>query len=383
MHTLAGMWNGMRLPGKGMGWGEFFGALRTEWQKDRATDAAGMVTFAGILALFPFLLFLVALGSLLIDPAQAQALVDQLARIAPADVTGILGERLHSLSRQDSSGLLTVSAVVAIWSASGGMAALTRALNTIYGVQESRPIWKVRGRALLMTLFAALLALVAALLAVGAPAIGNAIGGRAGEAITWLRLPVAGLLVMFVWACLYYFLPDVEQEFRFITPGSVVGVVLWVIASWAFSRYVSSFGRYEVTYGALGGVIVLLLWMWISAQVLLLGAEINAIIEHRSPEGKEPGARRAGELSRGKKTEPRGEKALEPQVVRVPAPHVPPLVSRQAVRDRKTRLWVAAAGVAVLFRWLRSRSTSNGKEPPLRSRRASQSGHRLLQRSPG
>src|SRR5687767_9332055 len=161
--------DGMRLPGKGMSWKEFFRSLRKEWTKDRVTDVAGMVTFAGVLSLFPFILFLVALGSVLIDPAQAQVLVDQLARFAPGDVTRIIGERLDSLSRQDSGGLLTVSALVAIWTASGGMMALTRALNTIYGVQESRPGWKVRVRAILMTLFAAALALTAALLAVGAP----------------------------------------------------------------------------------------------------------------------------------------------------------------------------------------------------------------------
>jgi membrane protein len=105
---------------------------------------------------------------------------------------------------------------------------------------------------------------------------------------------VAGLLMMFLWALLYYALPNVKQRFKFITPGSVVGVVIWVIASWAFSQYVANFGKYDANYGAIGGVIVLLLWMWISAQVILLGAEINAIIEHRSPDGKSPGQKVPG-----------------------------------------------------------------------------------------
>ena len=97
--------------------------------------------------------------------------------------------------------------------------------------------------------------------------------------------------MLLVIACLYYFLPDVEQRFRLLTPGSVVAVVIWVLASLGFSLYVDQFGRYEVVYGALGSVIVLLLWLWLSALVILLGAEINAVIEHHAPEGERPGAR--------------------------------------------------------------------------------------------
>ena len=143
-----------------------------------------------------------------------------------------------------------------------------------------------------MTLLSGALGLVAALVAIAAAPIADAIGGPIGTAITWLRLPVAGLVMMLLWALVYYVLPDVEQRFRFITPGSVFGVIVWVLASWGFSRYVSSFGSYDKTYGSLAGVIVLLLWMWISALVLLVGAEANALIEHRSPEGKRQGAKR-------------------------------------------------------------------------------------------
>ncbi len=339
---------GMRLPGHGMSWKEFFTALKREWSKDRVGDVAGMVTFRGVLALFPFVLFLVALAGFLIDPAKAAELIDQLSKIAPGAVTQILGERVRSIAQSDSTGLLTVSIVVAIWSASGGMTALMRALNTTYGVEESRKWWKVRGVALGMTFFAAALALAAALIAVAAPPLAKAIGGPLGSLLLWGRLPVAGLLMMFLWACFYYFLPDVEQRFRFITPGSVVGVVLWVIASWGFSVYVSNFGKYEVTYGALGGVVVMLLWMWISAQVVLLGAEINAVVEHRSPDGKEPGARRLGEHSSHKKTDPVGD--ARPKVIRKPPRHVPPLLSREATKDTRTRLWAAGAAVLALFK---------------------------------
>jgi len=339
--------HGMRFPGHGMTWKEFFSALKNEWSKDRVSDVAGMVTFFGVLALFPFLLFLVALGGILIDPAQETQLIDQLSRVAPGPVTQILGDRVRSLAATKSTGLLTISGVVAVWSASGGIGALMRALNTTYGVQESRAWWKTRGIALGTTFFAAVVALVAALLAVAAPPLAKAVGGPLGTALLWARLPVAGVMMMFLWACLYYFLPDVEQQFRFITPGSVIGVVLWLIASWGFSVYVANFGKYELTYGTLGGVVVMLVWMWISAQVVLLGAEINAVLEHRSPEGKDPGARRIGEKSDHKKTDPVGE--LKPKVIRRPPRAAPPLLSNAALRDRRTRLWAAWAALAGIF----------------------------------
>jgi membrane protein len=135
------------------------------------------------------------------------------------------------------------------------------------------------------------LALVAGFVAVALGPIGAAIGGPIGALMAWLRLPIAGLLMMLLWALAYYVLPDVQQRFKFITPGSVVGVIVWVVASYGFSKYVSNFGSYDKTYGSLGGVIVLLLWMWISSLVVIGGAEVNAFIEHRSPEGKRQGAK--------------------------------------------------------------------------------------------
>jgi membrane protein len=279
------------LPGNGMSWKQFFLDLKTEVTRDNITDIAAGVTYYLMLALFPFLLFLVALVSLVITPQQAEDLVRQLGRFLPAEVTEIVGGRIHALVEGPSIGLVTFGIVVALWSASGSVAALMRALNTAYGVEEGRPWWKRQAIALFMTIFTAVLALIGAGIAVALAPVGAAIGGPVGTAIQWLRLPVAGAIVMFLWAVLHYVLPDVEQRFRFITPGSVVGVILWLIASWGFSMYVSHFGNYDKIYGSLGGVIVLLLWMWISSLAVLLGAEVNVVIEHRSPEGKRAGAK--------------------------------------------------------------------------------------------
>ena len=282
----------MRLPGKGMSWKEFGKGLKHELSKDQVTDIAATITYYGVLSLFPFVLFLVALASVVIEPAEAERLVQELGKVAPGAVTQIIGERIRQLGEQQNVTLLGFGALAAIWAASGGVTAVMRALNTAYDVKEGRPFWKVRGIAILMTLVAGALGLVAALVAIAAAPIADAIGGPIGTVITWLRLPVAGLVMMFLWALVYYVLPDVEQRFRFITPGSVFGVLVWVLASWGFSKYVTSFGSYDKTYGSLAGVIVLLLWMWISSLVLLVGAEVNALIEHRSEEGKRQGAKR-------------------------------------------------------------------------------------------
>jgi membrane protein len=276
-----------------MPWRELLKGLKDKVSKDSVTDMAAAVTYYAFAALFPFLLFLVALATLVIAPPDAEEIVQQLAEVAPGPVTQIMGDRIRELtSGGQSVTLLGFGAVAALWAASGAVTGLIGALNRAYDVVEGRPFWKVRLIALVMTIVSAVLGLAAALVGVAAAPLARHFGGPIGLAIGWLRLPVAGIIMMFLWALLYYLLPDVQQRFKFITPGSVVGVVVWVLASWGFSKYVANFGSYDKTYGSLGGVIVLLLWMWISSLVVLGGAEMNAFIEHRSPEGKRAGAKR-------------------------------------------------------------------------------------------
>jgi membrane protein len=336
----------MRLPGSGMSWREFFVGLAKEVSEDELSDLAGSITFWGILSLFPFLLMLVALASLIITPDQAEAIISQLGKVAPGPATEILGERIRQLGGQQNVTLLGVGALVAIWSASGGVMSLIAALDRCYDVKEERPWWKRRALSVGVTIVAGGLALVAALAAIAAGPLADWIGGPAGAAIGWLRLPVAGIVMMVLWAFLYYVLPDVEQSFKFITAGSVVGVVLWVIASWGFSRYVSSFGTYDKVYGSLGGVIVLLLWMWISALVLLVGAEVNALIEHRSPEGKREGAKLRTDVGVEpvSRSAPVGEPVRETRV----APAAPP--RRRPVRGLVALAAGLVAGVLIARR---------------------------------
>jgi membrane protein len=278
-----------------MSWKEFFKGLGAELSRDNITDLAATVTYYGVLALFPFVLFLLALASLFLKPAQAEQIVDQLAQVAPPAATQLIGDRIRELAQGQSVTLVGFGALGAVWAASGGVTSVMRALNVTYDVKESRPFWKVRVLAVVMTIVAGVLGLAAALVAIGFGPLGDIIGGPVGTAMAWLRLPVAGLVMMFLWAVMYWALPDVEQDFKFITPGSVIGVVLWVLASYGFSKYVSHFGSYDKTYGALGGVIVFLVWLWISNIMILLGAEFNAELERgraieggMRPEDREP-----------------------------------------------------------------------------------------------
>jgi membrane protein len=201
------------------------------------------------------------------------------------------------LTQKTHPRILTFGFLLAWWSASRGVNALRAALNIAYHVKETRPFWKTQGLALLMT------ASGAVLLVLGLSAI--ALGGKAGLWLAhklslgneylklwfWLRWPITAALLMLSLALTYYLLPDVKQRFRFITLGSVVSTVGWLAATWGFTQFVEHFGHYNVTYGAIGGVIILLTWFYISGLLFIMGGEINAILEHASPEGKLAGAR--------------------------------------------------------------------------------------------
>lgn len=273
-------------PGRGAKWRGMLARLRRDWKRNKLSDAAAALTFYGVLSLFPFLLFIVSLAGLVIHPAQVQVLIGELGREVPPAFSQLLYAQLAQLTSMPSSRLLTLSALASVWSASAGMVSLIAALNTAYGVTESRPRWKVYGIALGMMLAVAVLALLAGLVAVVAPALATRFGPPWTTLVGWMRLPLAALLMMILWATLYSVLPDARQKFKFITPGSVTGVLVWLAASVGFSFYVSHFSTFGITYGSLGGIIVLLLWMWISSLALILGAEINAIRARHPAEAK-------------------------------------------------------------------------------------------------
>jgi membrane protein len=271
----------MHRPGKDLSWREFAKRLAAEYKKDRIGVQAAALTYYAMLALFPFLIFLVTFGGLLLNPQRIAALVQELGKAAPGEVVSIVGDRLHELQDKAGGGVLAIAILGALWAASSGMTSLMEALDLSLETPETRPYWKRRLIAIGVTVASGLLALVAALAMFGMPVLGKFIGGPVGVGVSLSRFVLAGLLMVLFVAILYHFLPNVRSRFRVLSVGALVAVPLWLLASWAFGQYVSHFGKYGAVYGALGGVVVLLIWMWISAQVILLGAEMNKVLTPR------------------------------------------------------------------------------------------------------
>ncbi|GBL55632.1 ribonuclease BN [Pseudomonas citronellolis] len=267
-----------------------------EFLDDEMPTYAAALAYQGLFSLFPFLLFLIALLGFLHLPEFFDWLREQAAYVLPGQALEQVNPIIDQL-QQRQGGLLSVGIVVALWSSSAAVRSLMNALNAAYDVREARPVWKRVPLSLLYTLgLAVMLMLVTALMILGPQVMGwiaERIGLQEYVVVLWslLRWPVMVLLMMMAVAVIYYATPNVKQKFRFITPGSVLAVVAWVAASLAFGFYVKNFADYNAMYGSVGAIIVLLLYFYISAAVLLLGAELNAVIEHHLPHGKNPGER--------------------------------------------------------------------------------------------
>jgi membrane protein len=289
-----------RRPARGS-LGNFFGDLRDllrygtlkatvqEFLRDDALGLAAQLAFYLVLAIFPFILFCVAILDAFSssDPQFVTELFDYLKRLLPPQVYALIHTYTENTLRNGDTapGLLSVGILGTVWAASGAFAALINALNRAYDVQETRPFWKVRGIAILMTFGLSALLLTGVLLLVAGPSIGSTIAGvfTLGDEfmVAWniARWPAALLFMITTVALLFYFAPDANQPFRWITPGGVIGIVLWVLASVAFNLYLSSdFNTYDRTYGSIGTVIILLLYLYISSLTILFGATLNATL---------------------------------------------------------------------------------------------------------
>ena len=257
-----------------------------EFQRDDALGIAAQLAYYLILALFPFILVLVSLMGTFGSEELASEVLTYFQRVMPQQAYAIIETFTANIisGQAEAPGLFTFGILFTIWAASGAFAALINALNRAYDVQETRPFWKVRGIAILMTLGLSVLVLIGVLLLVLGPQIGDTIAQVFGLKDTFelgwniARWPAALFFMVFTVALLYYFAPDVEQPFRWITPGGLIGVLLWVLASVAFNFYVSNFGSYNKTYGSIGAVIVLLLYLYISSLTIVFGATLNAIL---------------------------------------------------------------------------------------------------------
>jgi membrane protein len=285
------------------GWWAALKRTFREFKDDNLTDWAAALTYYGVLAIFPALIVLTSILGLVGESA-TQPLIDNLGTVAPGPAKDIFTNAIKNLQGdQGGAGVLFVVGLLgALWSASGYVSAFMRASNVIYDMEEGRPIWKtlpVRvGLTLVLLVLLAVTTLAVVLTGGLAQKVGDLIGLGSTAVTVWniAKWPVLLLVVSFMFALLYWAAPNVKQPgFRWVSPGGILAVVGWLIASGAFALYVANFGSYNKTYGALGGVIVFLVWLWISNIVILLGAEFNAELERgraiaggMRPEDREP-----------------------------------------------------------------------------------------------
>lgn len=276
--------------------------VRRTWREVLDDDVAGLaaqLAYYFFLALFPAILFLLALASFF----PLTNLIDDVSRslgpFVSTQVLDLIREQMRRLADNDNGGLLTFGVLGALWSSSAALVSIAGALNRAYDIEECRPWWKVRLVAIGLTFGVASLILVALSLILLGPTVADWLGRTTGWGApfkwTWLVLqwPLAFALVATGIGLIYYFAPDADQDWAWITPGAVIGTVLWLIVSLLFKVYVAHFADYEGSYGTVGGVIVVLLWLYVSGIAILTGAELNAEIEHASPHGKGPAQKSA------------------------------------------------------------------------------------------
>jgi membrane protein len=266
------------------------GALKRtakEFKADNLTDLAAALTYYGVLAVFPALIVIVSILGLL-GHSVTDSLVNNLAKLAPGSARTIFTSAVHNIqSRPGTAGVaFVVGLLVALWSASGYIAAFMRASNVIWDVEEGRPFYKTIPVRLGVTLVTVVLLTLSALAVVltGSLAgkVGNVIGvgGTAVQIWDIAKWPVLLLVVAVILAILYYVSPNVRQPgFRWVTPGGLLAVLIWVLASGLFALYVAMFSSYNKTYGALASVVIFLVWLWITNVAILFGAELNAELE--------------------------------------------------------------------------------------------------------
>jgi membrane protein len=265
-----------------LSWGDLLKRTAKETNDDDCLGLAAQLAYYFFLALFPAILFVLALASFFPLTNVTDEIVRALRPIAPAELLGFLEEQLRRLSNADSGGILTVGILGAVWSSSAAVVAITGSLNRAYDIEESRPWWKVRLTAIGLTVSLALMILISFTLILAGPTIAEQLARSFGFGAifewTWkiLQWPLAFLLVSTAVGLVYYFAPDAEQDWVWITPGAVTATLLWVVVSLVFKLYVANFADYNATYGAVGGVVVLLLWFYLSGLAILVGAEMNA-----------------------------------------------------------------------------------------------------------
>ena len=278
---------------------DFFKLTFKEVGEDHVSAFAGNLTYKTLFAIFPFFTFLLSLLGLFNATSLVNDMIDYLSGVMPGSATAFIKDQLLSITKSQAESAFTLGAIIsialALWGVSGAFRSIMEAMNVMYEVEEDRPFWKVYGLSILMSL-AVVILMVSAF---GIVIFGGSIGGGLAGAIgldrvfqtVWgiVQWPIVACIVLLTFALIYFFAPAAKQKFTWISPGSVLAFVFWLVFSLLFSFYVGASGSYSATYGSLAGVIILMLYVYYSAFIMLVGAEMNQVIEWHIPGGKDEG----------------------------------------------------------------------------------------------
>lgn len=290
----------------GLSWMQLGKRVWAEINEDDVWGRAAQLAYYFLLALFPLLIFLTAALGLMLGSGEGlrQALFERLSQVMPGSAFQLVDTTMTEITGASNAGKLSFGLLATLWAASNGMGAITQALNVSYDVEESRPWWKQRVVAIALTISLSVMVITALLLMLWGGRVADflaahyQLGGFFPVAWKTIQWPLVLAFMVTSFALIYYFAPDVkDQKWKWLTPGSVIGVVLWLLASLGFKLYLHFFNSYSATYGSLGAVIVLMLWLYFTGTSILIGSEINSEIENAAAQAGEPDAKQRGEKS--------------------------------------------------------------------------------------
>jgi Predicted membrane protein len=295
---VASLWTfgGLRL-------GDLLKRVWAEIQEDDVFGRAAQLAYYFLLALFPLLFFLTSVIGVLLGSGTGlrHSLFSYLSKVLPGSAFTVVDTTMYEVSTASSGGKITFGILAALWAASNGMGAITEALNVAYDVKESRPWWKQRLVAIKLTVMLSVLIISALILLLYGGQIADwlarvfGLGGAFSIAWKIIQWPLVLLFILLSFALIYYEAPDLrDQKWTWLTPGSAIGVVLWLLVSFAFKVYLHFFDSYSKTYGSLGAVIILMLWLYLTGAAILIGGEINSVIEDAAAEAGDPEAKEKG-----------------------------------------------------------------------------------------
>src|ERR687893_2270204 len=278
---------------------DFVKLTSKEVGEDHVMAFAGNLTYKALFAIFPFFTFLLSLLGLFNATELVNTMLNKVSGVLPPGAFGFIENQLLSITKSQAESAFTIGAIVsillALWGVSGAFRSVMEAMNVMYEVEEDRPAWKKYG----ISIFISLAVIVLMLTALGIVVFGSTVGGGLADVVglgsvfqtVWsvVQWPILACIVLFAFAVIYYFAPAAKQKWRWISPGSVLAFAFWLVFSLLFSFYVGNFGSYNETYGSLAGVILLMLYVYYSAFIMLIGAEMNQVIEWHIPGGKDEG----------------------------------------------------------------------------------------------